>query len=152
MNILIRKAVEAELPVLLTFEKGIVAAERPYDSSLKAGEIHYYDLLELMKSGDAELLVAQINDEIVGSGYAKILSGEPYQSFERYAYLGFMYVKPAYRGLGINNLIIENLKSWAKTKNLSEIRLEVYNGNEPAIKAYQKAGFEANLLKMRLKI
>ncbi len=152
MNIEIQKAIEDELDILLEFEQGIVEAERPFDATLKSGEIHYYDLRALIQSPDSEIFVAKVNDEIVGSGYAKILLAEPYQKFEKYAYLGFMYVKPTFRNMGINRLILSAIKDWAKSKHINELRLEVYDKNEAAKIAYSKAGFEPNLLKMRLEI
>lgn len=152
MELQIRKALESEINILLEFEQGIVEAERPFDNSLKAGEIHYYDLIELIRSDKAEVLLAVINDEIVGSGYAKILKAKPYQKFEEYAYLGFMYVKPAYRGHGINQKILNNLIEWSKEKGLTEVKLDVYAENEIAKKAYLKAGFKPNLLEMRFEI
>lgn len=148
----IRKAIESEIDILLSFEQGIVAAERPFDNTLKEGEIHYYDLLELIKSDKAEVLVAVVGEEIVGSGYAKILPAKPYQKYSEYAYLGFMYVKPAFRGKGINQLILEKFIDWAKSKNLAEVRLEVYDENTIAKNAYLKKGFKPNLLEMRLEI
>jgi GNAT superfamily N-acetyltransferase len=152
MELQIRKARESEINTLLEFEQGIVEAERPFDNSLKAGEIHYYDLIELIRSDKAEVLLAVINDEIVGSGYAKILKAKPYQKFEEYAYLGFRYVKPAYRGHGINQKILNNLIEWSKEKGLTEVKLDVYDENEIAKKAYLKAGFKPNLLEMRFEI
>lgn len=62
-----------------------------------------------------------------------------------------MYVKPEHRGKGINKLILDELIKWSKDKDISEIRLEVYDQNEPAVKAYKKAGFESLILTMRLK-
>lgn len=152
MEITVRLAQEKEIDTLLEFEKGIVTAERPYDSTLKAGEIHYYDLLELIKSPEAEVLVAEINGEVVGSGYAKILTAKPYLKHTQFAYLGFMYVKPEFRGNGINKVILNALLNWAKEKGISEIRLEVYEENIAAKKAYTKAGFTPNLLEMRMEI
>jgi ribosomal protein S18 acetylase RimI-like enzyme len=61
-----------------------------------------------------------------------------------------MYVKPAFRGQGINKKIIEALKQWAVSKGLTEMRLEVYMGNTAAIKAYDKVGFTSHLLEMRM--
>lgn len=148
----IRRAIESEIETLLSFEKGIVDFERPFDNTLKEGEIHYYDLIELIKSERAEVLVAVVNHEIVGSGYAKIVPAEPYQKYTEYAYLGFMFVKPAFRGQGINQKVLYELISWAKSQNLEEVRLEVYEENTIAKKAYQKAGFKPNLLEMRLEI
>lgn len=148
----IREALETEIETLLSFERGIIAAERPFDSTLKEGDIHYYDLLELIRSEQASVVVAVVNDETVGSGYAKIVKAKPYQQYNEYAYLGFMYVKPEYRGQGINQKILQHLIDWAKDRNLTEVRLEVYDENTIAKNAYFKAGFRPNLLEMRLEI
>ncbi|WP_426279318.1 GNAT family N-acetyltransferase [Chryseobacterium sp. S-02] len=148
-----REATEQDLDILLEFEQGIVSAERPFNSTLIEGKIHYYDLLHLIKSEDTLVLVTEDNNEILASGYARIKSPEnSYSNFDRYAYLGFMYVKPEYRGKGINKLILDKLTSWARSKDISEIRLDVYSQNESAIKAYEKAGFESLLTTMRMKI
>ena len=61
-----------------------------------------------------------------------------------------MYVLPAYRGKGINKKIVQALQLWAVTQNVFEFRLEVYYGNEPAIKAYEKIGFSKHMIEMRL--
>jgi ribosomal protein S18 acetylase RimI-like enzyme len=149
---IVRKATEKDLEILLEFEQGIVSAERPFNSTLINGEIHYYDLLYLIQSEDSTVLVVEENNEIVASGYAKIKKTENnYSNFDRYAYLGFMYVKPEHRGKSINKLILDELISWSKDKGISEIRLDVYDQNESAVKAYEKAGFEPLLLTMRLK-
>jgi hypothetical protein len=40
----IREATLKDIPILLQFEQGVISAERPFDSTLGKGEIHYYDL------------------------------------------------------------------------------------------------------------
>ena len=152
MVVEIRRAFETEIETLLDFEQEIIAVERPFDNTLKEGEIHYYDLIELIGAEKAEVLVAVVNNEIVGSGYAKTLPAEPFQKYTEYAYLGFMYVKPEFRGQGINQKILNGLIDWAKSQNLTEIRLEVYDKNTRAKNSYLKAGFKPNLLEMRLEI
>ncbi|ASK30700.1 GNAT family N-acetyltransferase [Chryseobacterium sp. T16E-39] len=148
----IREATKEDLKVLLEFEQGVVLAERPYNKTLIEGEIHYYDLPSLMNSEDALLIVAEKNNEIVASGYALIKQAEKnYTDFKKYAYLGFMFVKTEYRGQGINRSITEKLIEWSKEKGMSEIRLDVYDQNESAVKAYEKVGFEPLILTMRLK-
>lgn len=151
-DIIIRRASPGDKPWLLRFEQGVIAAERPFDSTLKPGVIHYYELDKLMNSEDSVLLVAEKNAEPIGCGYALIKSAQPYLVHDRYGYLGFMYVEPEFRGLGVNTLIVGALKSWCHEKGISEIRLEVYEGNLPAIKAYQKSGFEKHLVEMRMKL
>lgn len=151
-NITVRAAQKDEIVTLLTFEQGIVTAERPFDSTLKEGEIHYYDLIHLIESPEAEVVVAEIDGELVGSGYALIKEAKPYLKHTHYAYLGFMYVKPQYRGQGVNKAILEALKQWSVSQNIREIRLEVYEDNTVAKKAYEKAGFKGNLLEMRMEL
>ena len=152
MAIKIRKAKETEIDTLLHFEQKIIEAERPFDNTLKDGEIHYYNLVELIKSNKAEVLVAEADEEIIGSGYAKIKEAEPFQKFEEYAYVGFMYVEPAFRGQGIAQKILRALMEWAKSCSITEVRLDVYDKNVAAKKAYLKAGLKANLLEMRIEV
>ena len=148
----VRPARIDEHDILLTFEQGIVKAERPFDPMLKEGQIHYYDLKHLIELSTAEVAVAEMNNEVIGSGYALIKEAKPYLKHEQYAYLGFMYVKPEYRGIGVNKAILEYLKQWAAGQRITEIRLDVYEDNIIAKKAYEKAGFKANLLEMRMHI
>ncbi|KUY29428.1 GNAT family N-acetyltransferase [Elizabethkingia ursingii] len=149
----LRHATEGDLPALLEFEQGVVTAERPYNPTLIEGEIHYYNLNSLIDSEKAALIVAEDEENIIASGYALIKNTEKdYYNFDRYAYLGFMYVKPEYRGKGVNKLILDELTNWSRDQGVSEIRLEVYSDNVPAVKAYEKAAFEPLILLMRKKI
>jgi GNAT superfamily N-acetyltransferase len=149
-GITIRKATINDLNTLLRFEQNLIAAERPFDKTLKSGHIHYYDLEEMIKASHVEVVVAESDNEIIGSGYARIETAKPYLVHQRHAYLGFMYVDPAHRGKGVNKKIIEVLKEWAVTQKITELRLDVYADNMAAIKAYGKAGFTSHLIEMRM--
>jgi GNAT superfamily N-acetyltransferase len=148
-SILIRSATIEDLPTLLEFEQGIISTERPFDETLLSEEFHYYDLAARIKEPDAEVVVAEINGRVVGSGSAIVKKGNSYNQFADYSFLGFMFVAPDHRGKGINKLIIENLIDWSQRKGLKEIRLQVYSDNLPAIKAYEKVGFKKILTEMR---
>ena len=150
--IVIRPASLDDMDTLLDFEKGIVLAERPMDVTLKEGEIHYYDLAGLIQSPDAEVLVAEQDGELIGSGYAHIIDSKPYLKHQKHAHLGFMYVKPEHRGKAVNKLIIEALQQWTLSKGVTEMRLEVYHNNPGAIRAYEKVGFIPALLEMRMEL
>lgn len=148
-DILIRQARLEDLPVLYQFEQAVIAAERPFDATLKSGQIHYYDIEKMIMDTDVELLVAAINKEVVGSGYARIENAKPFLQYGRHAYLGFMYVKPQWRGKDINKKIIDALTNWVQQHNITELRLDVYQPNIAAIKAYEKAGFTKHMIEMR---
>ena len=148
----IRKATLTDLMTLKSFEQEIIRAERPYDPTLDEHPISYYDLRELILSNSAIVMVAEINARLIGSGYAQIREAKSYLIHESYAYLGFMYTHPGYRGKGVNKAIVEALKDWSKSKGLTEIRLTVYKDNTKAIKAYEKAGFREHIVEMRTEV
>lgn len=146
----VRKASLDDLPVLLEFEQGLIEAERPMDPTIREGKISYYDIGEFIRSEDAEVLVVEEDGEILASGYARIKPDRHYLKHERMGYLGFMFVPEEHRGKGLNGLIVEKLIDWCRQRGLNEIRLDVYTVNEPAIRAYEKAGFKKHLITMRL--
>ena len=150
MSITIRRATNADLETLLRFEQGVITAERPMDPTIQPGSIHYYDLPYMISAPEIELVVAEQDGQLIGSGYARIDRSRHYLKFTHHAYLGFMYVEPEHRGKGVNKLIIETLAEWARAQNLTELRLDVYTVNQQAIKAYEKAGFTQILTEMRL--
>lgn len=146
----IRPANHDDLKILLQFEQGVIAAERPFDPTLKEDPIQYYDLPAMIHSDEVELLVAEVDGLVVGSGYARIEKAKIFYKHPRFAYLGFMYVRPEYRGKGVNGAIIAALQTWTLSRGLTELRLEVYYDNLPAISAYKKMGFTAYIIEMRL--
>jgi GNAT superfamily N-acetyltransferase len=149
-KLIIRPAEAKDLETLFTFEQGVISAERPYDSTLKTGHIHYYDLKNMLTDENVRIVVAELGGSPVASGYARIEIAKPYLKHSHHAYLGFMYVDAQHRGKSINKKIIEALADWARSKNVLELRLEVYYGNEAAIRAYEKTGFEKHMIEMRM--
>ena len=146
----IRSASQNDLKVLRTFEQGVIKAERPYDVTLDADPITYYNLGELIQNDNALVVVAETNGTVIASGFALVKPAKHYLDHDHFAYLGFMYTRPEYRGKGVNARIVERLKQWSFAKGLKEIRLTVYNDNQSAIKAYEKVGFKKHIITMRL--
>ena len=149
MAVTIRSATLADVPVLREFEQGIVAAERPFDPTLAADPIRYYDIPALIQSASAEMVVAERDGHAIGCGHAQIRIAEPYLAHHEYAYLGLIYVQPEERGQGVSLLIVAALEAWAQSRGLDEIRLEVYAENAAAMRAYEKAGFVQHMIVMR---
>ncbi|MBT8270753.1 MAG: GNAT family N-acetyltransferase [Flavobacteriaceae bacterium] len=152
MNRIVRRATLDDLPLLLNFEQGLIQAERPMDPTIRDGDINYYDISEFIRDENAEVYVVEEAGEIVASGCARIRGDRHYLKHDRIGYLGFMFVPETKRGQGLNKLIISALLNWCRDKGLDEIRLDVYNSNIPAIRAYEKAGFVKHLINMRLNL
>ncbi len=149
MNVIIRIATLEDLPVLLEFEQQLISVERPMDISLEQHKkISYYDIGEFITSNNAQVFVAIMGTEIVGSGYGLIKENKPYFTENKFGHIGFMFVKSEHRGHGISKLVLHAIFDWFKTQHIRETRLQVYPNNPNAIKAYEKAGFKKNLVEM----
>lgn len=152
MKPIVRKATLKDVPVLLDFEQGLIRAERPMDPTLLEGKISYYDVSKFITDTDSELFVVELKGEIVASGYAKIKDDRKYLKHRKQGYLGFMFVPESHRGNGFNKLVINALMKWCKERGVFEIRLDVYDTNFSAIRAYEKTGFKKHMINMRLNI
>lgn len=151
-QIIIRKAALKDLDMLLVFEQGVINAERPFDPTLKPGHTHYYDIEKMIPAPHVELVVAELDNELIGCGYARIEDAKPYLQHTQHAYLGFMYVVPQHRGKGVNKMVIDALAVWSVSQHIAELRLDVYQQNEAAIKAYERCGFTRHMIAMRMGI
>lgn len=149
-KIIIRAAVNADLAILKEFEQGIIATERPFNACLRSEHICYYDIGALIEGENSTVVVAVDSGVIVGSGYARIKESKAHLNHDSHCYLGFMYVAPTHRGRGVNQLVIRQLINWGKLQGMQDFYLEAYAENSSALKAYEKLGFKASLIEMKL--
>ena len=89
---------------------------------------------EELKNPNTYYLKAIINDEIVGFGGI-------YQVLDEMQ-INYIVTKKDKINLGIASKILYNLISFANTKNIKLITLEVNEKNITAIKLYEKFGFK----------
>ncbi|MCJ8315074.1 MAG: GNAT family N-acetyltransferase, partial [Saccharospirillaceae bacterium] len=86
-----RKAIIADLPILLQLEQKVIEAERPFNSAIKSEQTMYYDVEQLIVNDDTYMLVVQLKDSIIATGYAQIRESKVSLIHETHAYLGFMF-------------------------------------------------------------
>ncbi len=149
---IVRRAVLSDLETLRRFEQGIIAAERPFDPTIRKGDIQYHDIGSLIVSPDAFVALAERGGAVAGCGFVRKSPSRPFEEPPFHAYVGLMYVAPEHRRSGVSDAIIGALKNWARATGLVEMRLEVYPDNAPAMRAYQKSGFAPHLLEMSLRL
>ena len=148
----IREAVWVDVPTLLEFEQKLIDAERPFETKFVDEHFVYNDFDELINNPNSVVLVAELNNKLVGSGFARIEPSKPYLIHQQHAYLGFIYVDPCARGKNISSVLIESLMQWSKAQGVSEISLKVYAENAPAIRVYEKIGFAKHHFLMRMSL
>jgi GNAT superfamily N-acetyltransferase len=147
-----RTATLHDIDTLRQFEQRIVNAERAFDPTLRAGRIQYYDIERMLLADNVRFLVAERGKALVGCGFARIDEAKTHLSHSQQAYLGLMYVDPSSRGQSINSGIVDRLKTWCRSKGVTELRLEVYSDNLIAVGAYEKAGFSRHVIEMRMRL
>ena len=83
MHYITRKAILKDVPTLLEFEQGVIEAERPFDPTIKTGQITYYNISELINNTESEVFVVEQDQLIVASGYAKIKGDRHYLKHDK---------------------------------------------------------------------
>ncbi|WP_394495006.1 GNAT family N-acetyltransferase [Shewanella sp. ENK2] len=151
-NITFRTALPADIAILRELEQKVVQAERPYNSSIKAENAIYYDLESLLIDPLSCVLVGEIQNAIIATGYAQIRQSKISLNHAKHCYLGFMFVESEYRGQGINKCLIDKLVHWSKEQGVLDFYLDVYDANDAAIRAYEKVGFTKTLVEMKLNL
>lgn len=151
-EVVLRPACVADLETLERFQQGIVSAERPFDPLLREGDVRYYDIATMLSDPDVRLLIAESENRPIGCAFARIDVPKPWLRHAREAYLGLMFVEPAWRGRGVNARLLAALAQWCRTRNVDELRLDVYAENAPAVRAYRKAGFRPSMVEMRMRL
>ena len=83
--------------------------------------------------------IAEYNQELLGMTTIRRSRG---QKIRHQANLYGVFVRPAWRGLGIVDGIFEDCFAWARVQGIVIVKLSVLIANMAAVKAYQRMGFE----------
>ncbi len=96
---------------------------------------NYNILKEELNSSNSKYIVAILNKEIIGFAGVKFALDQ--------ADIMNIVTRKDYRNKGIGTLLLNELISICKEFKANSIFLEVNEDNKPAIKLYEKAGFES---------
>jgi ribosomal protein S18 acetylase RimI-like enzyme len=76
------------------------------------------------------------------AGYIVLTLGYSFEYHGRDAFVDELYVEPQYRRRGIGREALKFVDEQARTMGVTALHLEVDHGNYPALKLYQRAGYE----------
>jgi len=118
----------ADAQILIAELEAILAPLYPSESR------HGYSVDKLLNEQVAFFLIR--NDGVpAGCGGIQMFGTE-------YGELKRMYVRPAFRGLGLGKLLLEHLAAYAKSHGASVLRLETGIHQHAAIGLYERMGFK----------
>lgn len=94
---------------------------------------------ERLTSIDTRLpLVAEVAGALVGT---TVFRREEGAKVQHQAYVNGVYIKPAWRGLGILDAFFDLGLAWARSQQATIVKLSVTATNTPAIRTYTRLGF-----------
>ena len=134
-NYQIRTGTPTDIPHIYTLICELAEYERAPEAVSNTPE-------QLLKDGFGEqplfgFYVAEVQKEIVGMA----LYYYRYSTWKgKVLYLEDIYVRPAHRGQGIGEALMQILETHAKAQKCQRITFQVLDWNEPAIQFYQKIG------------
>jgi ribosomal protein S18 acetylase RimI-like enzyme len=106
-------------------------------------------------SNDNEFLVVGESDgKIIGAVLYKIMTNPDDEIFQErtFGYIQEMIVSESQRGKGIGKKLLNFAISDLKSKNISDIELNIWEDNEVGLEFYKKQGFKTIRRRMKAKI
>lgn len=98
------------------------------------------------------LLVAEINNRIVGYALGETKSRPPIFNKRKIGFISDIFVDKNYRRKGIAKRFIVGLNKWFISKKFEYVELTVHTKNNIANKAWEKNGFKSYLFMKKIKL
>lgn len=98
----------------------------------------------ILDDANATILTAEEGGAVVGLAYVvEVSAGSgPGAVPDRYAYVRDLVVHERHRGGGIGRALMQAVHRWARERGLDQVRLMVWEFNQPALAFYQALGYD----------
>ena len=98
------------------------------------------NLRERIESSDYHMIVAKEDNNIVGTCVAEIkhIGDDEVTKIRDILFIEYIIVKDEYKRLGIGTAMLNHMKQFVKTNNISSLELTVWGYNTGAIEFYNK--------------
>lgn len=136
MTLNIRKATEADVPMILQFIRDLAEYEK-LAHLVVATEKQLHDTL-FASTPYAEVIVAE--EDGTPAGFALFFHNFSTFLAQPGIYLEDLFVKPEYRGRGYGKALLARLAQIARERNCGRVEWAVLDWNEPSIAFYESLG------------
>lgn len=157
-NIIIRKAVEKDYSAInsLYYETYSLYYKNIPDTYKKTAKniLPKGTYLNMIDHQDSLVVVAEINNKVIGMLYALIEKSEEDDWTNAYKRVSIeeISVLPEFKSQGIGTLLMKEAENWAKGKKIKDLIALVYDFNKKAITFYDKNGYKPYSTQMKKKI
>lgn len=119
--------------------------DQPFFSETEQNIESYKDHLDSFIGGDDSLLLLFLHDDQI-KGYltASINYGFGYGNYNslHFCEIGDIMIESDFRGRRFGELMLNEVKNWAKEHNVNRIELKVFSQNHSAYKFFLRTGFK----------
>ena len=112
-----------------------------------AGELRTIEAYFRGELPGAEVLVAEAEREPLG--FVFLETGRDYFTRHEHAHVGILAVASGSEGLGAGRALLAAAEDWTRTRGLSVLTLNVFDGNVRARRLYERSGFETETRRYR---
>jgi len=139
-------AEESHIPQIIEVWKEFMDYHRKLDSFFSRrddGHLNFEKYInELMKSNEAQVLVALDEGNVVGYSIALLQYYPPVFKHRVYGVINDLAIKETHRRRGIGEQILSRMYKWFKSHDLDRIELRVSINNPIGYSFWKKHGFE----------
>jgi len=156
-EVIIRKAVPADVPAIVELWKELMDFHRAVDTVFtrrRSGHKAFAEYLskEYIGGDHRRAWVAQAEQNVVGFCLAAIKDYPPVMILKQYGHLEVLSVAKRWRGKGVGKKLLKCARRWFCKKGMSRVEVHYLSANELAAGFYAKMGFRPYLETVFLKI
>ena len=140
--VLVREAKDTDIPRILELYRQLAMTPEELESVQAKPEFSREMFREMTDLEGYHLLVAEVDDEVVGTTVLVILPGLAH-GISRWGVVEFMVVNEAHRSLGIGQALMDHAGELARESGCYKIMLGSNKKRSDAHRFYRKAGYEA---------
>lgn len=144
-NVTIRPAVLSDLDEIVALWMEMMQEHEQFDSRVRlagnADEAYENYARYYVLRADADVLVAENKQEVIGFCLAYCARNLPMFRPGQYGFLSDVAVASAWRGKGVGTALVEETKQRFRRHGVRHIQLQVYHHNTAAREFWRKAGF-----------
>ena len=153
----IRRSENRDIPGLIALLKQVGQVHHEIRPDLFRWGAQKYDedaLAQLLADENRPIFVAVEDNTVLGYAFCVHNAWEDHGVFadRRELYVDDICVEESCRGRGVASALFEYVKAYAKDRDMDYITLNVWHGNDAAMRFYGKAGMTPRSMTMEMKL